>query len=205
MTNINKLLIALTVIFVVVLLGEGGYYVLYLKAPNAATTFLSRFLPQLKLSEAPASLPIAISSPPSSSSQPRVKSRLLDTNYAISSSTLETLAHIRKGILVFSTMTNSYQGEVLEIDTKEGVDLVTHTPYGLRIKLAAGKGNSNVFWFSKEDVKKIRVSVQVQKDTLDPLLIDQLKVGDRLYLTVRSDLLKDTTANVLDANIIKLK
>lgn len=207
MSKIDKLLIALIIFFVVILIGEGGYYFLYLRQPNTSALPFSKFLPQPKSSQ-PIPSPSQSKTTPkmgaTPSTQPRIKSRLLDANYAIDLTMLESLAHVRKGLITDAKLTNIYRGQILEIDPKDGIDPVNHRSYGLRIKLGVDT-NTNVFWFSKNELAKLTIVTIGSDGKQVPIALDQLKIGDWIHVNLTNDLLKDVQSNLLSGKIIKLK
>lgn len=97
-----------------------------------------------------------------------------------------------KGILIYSTVTNLYQGEISELETKEG-KLASDFTYSLKLTIK-GPNSSTPFYFNKNNLKKLKGAP-----------ISSLKVGDQIRLQETIDLREDFSDNRKEIIITKIK
>lgn len=112
--------------------------------------------------------------------------------FAINPRALRYLQVLPASILSSSILTNVYQGEILEIDTKSGV-LPPGFQYQLKLTLKNNDSSPTPFYFNQNNLKRIKGTP-----------ISSLKVGDQIKLEETIDLREDFSDNRKEIIITKI-
>lgn len=113
-------------------------------------------------------------------------------DFAINPRALRYLQVLPADILSSSILTNVYQGEISEIDTKEGV-LPPGFQYQLKLTLKNNDSSASPFYFNQNNLKRIKGTP-----------ISSLKVGDQIKLEEKIDLTQDFSDNRKEIIITKI-
>lgn len=125
-------------------------------------------------------------------------------NQAFNRDELSSLFPIKKGVVKSSTIISEFQGNIIEIDSKGGIVPIDKFKYKLKIRIKGGSEDTNTFYFSNNEVNKIKV-FYLNKDQKIPFALNKLNIGDKISLKTTSDLLKNIEDDCLvEGEIIKL-
>lgn len=177
----NVLALIIPVILVVIIGAEVYYLFMYKSIPSFQTR---------------QSLPISPTSMPK-----KTKGDLL--NEIRSEYFHRTRLYATNSALISATRTERYEGKIIEIDTRGGVDEnLDNFEYSVKLRIK-GKGEiPNQLLFNKTDLASIKV-VDKDNDRENPIKFADLKVGDNIILNSTLDLTKDINNNIVDTTIIR--
>ncbi|OGK19934.1 hypothetical protein A3C23_04510 [Candidatus Roizmanbacteria bacterium RIFCSPHIGHO2_02_FULL_37_13b] len=170
MSNINKILIAVNAVVIITVIFLGG---LYIKKRQQ-----TQFVPQLVLSPTPSE---------SASSQ------------ALDNQVIDSLKKLKKGILTRSTLINTYDGKVVEVNTKGGrLPWANDFQYKFALKIVNEKGESNTFYYNETEMKtKVAMVDKLGK----PIKPEEIKTNDAVMIEESMDLKKDWNNNLINLKI----
>lgn len=168
---LNKIYVAIFVILFAVVIGEIGY----LFYSSKQSTLKNNAVPTIKKSI-------------TATSQPERQGI-----QAIKDNVLARLSVANSGVLKSSTLTNHYEGKVIELSNKID-DPVAN--YGIKIRFQGENGEINGFFLNKNETSQILSVFRYVKDApLEKITINDLKVGDSISIDEDLNLLNDDLTN----------
>lgn len=115
---------------------------------------------------------------------------------AFKNETLNSLSYLKKSIIISSILENTYQGEIIELDTQGGYLEKENFNFALKIRIK-NKEDTNSFYFNKDELSKIKVYNQNKEE----ILINDIKVGDIVEIKHKLNLLEDLNNNLISFEI----
>jgi hypothetical protein len=173
--NLNTLLKIIFVILLFFLIGEAIYSIFYLPRQKPAVINNSR-LPTITISTSPILSPQILDS----------------TDQVFSENDLQShINWLRKGkkdLVIGTTLTQTYQGKIVEIKLEEGINPLNKFNYAMILRIEGKEGNQKGFQYSKEDIiNKLKI-VKFDGKEKQPIKIEELKVGDKITVKETQDL-----------------
>lgn len=169
----EKLLKIIFVILIIVLLGEIGYLVynqFQLKNPSNN---------QINLT-----------------SQSLEKPNDIKIDPIYNKETIESILNLNKNIIKSSYLINEYEGEIIDLNITGGYSKSANFEYAFFIRIKNGE-NSNSFYFSKDELEKIKIYNNKNQE----LTFEDLKIDQKVKIEDKKDLLVDIKNNTISFNI----
>lgn len=182
MIKINSILAAFFVILLVIIVGEVGYYFFY--KPSKPNVPQNNQVLNQKVNK-PTPTPAI---PP-----------------ALDRQVLGFLARYKKGGISSATADLEIKGTVVKINTKGGTFNLGYKPgdkfvYKVMLIIKKENGTTSTIAYNENDLKNVRVMDNTQK----PFNVNNLKVGDKIIIHSKIDLLKDKNNNTIEEIITKI-
>lgn len=115
--------------------------------------------------------------------------------------TITNLKQFGKGVLKSSVIINEYEGEIIDID-KDGI-ISGAVEYKVIISIKGRENNKNTFFYQKDHINLIKV-VRTADGKENPIIIDDLNIGDVIIIKESINLTKDWENSVTEIKISKI-
>lgn len=170
----QKVLVFIFIGLMLVLLGEGLFYVF--QAKNA-----SKILPTSQPAEEPTGTP---------------ENPIAKEFRAIDDTNVNLLKLYYKDVLISSIIMNEFQGTVIKLNNEV-------PKYAFNIRIEGPNGKSNEFKFSKDQLSKLKFYTEGTNSARVAIKMEELKIGDSVSLILSQNLLKDYQKRLISGLLIR--
>lgn len=194
--EINKRIKIIFIILVLITCGEIGYYLYYhsyINKNNLTFSFPKYNVGNLNKDQSTPDTTIYLLPPDTNSN--RVDLYLL-----------RLLGNLNRNHINFGYLNFQLKGVISDLDLNDGTLLYKNIKYKVLFAIKGDndpKTNPYRYYFT-EDVVKIAKIVQIDNTSENPISFSSLKIGDKVTMDIKLDIMKNVQDNIMELKISKL-